>query len=89
VAESEQRRDGLGNGEEEAPEGGASIAIGLYIAGVILIFGTVLVLYGLTGSPENEKSLGININLWWGLFMVLSGIVALGLSMVNRRRSGR
>jgi H+/Cl- antiporter ClcA len=84
----EGSRNGPQNAEEESSEGGASIAIGLYIAVVILVFGTVLVLYGLTGSPDNEKSLGININLWWGLLMVVSGILALGLSVVSRRRGG-
>lgn len=53
------------NGVEKPEEvsGGTSIAIGFYIAAVVMIFGTILVLYGLLGSPDNAKSLGININL--------------------------
>ena len=76
--------------EEEAVGGGASIAIGFYIAGVLMIFGTILVLYGLIGSPQNEKSLGININLWWGLATVVFGCVVLGMSLASpRRRAAR
>ena len=80
--------ENVGKTEESSPEesGGASIAIGFYISGVIMIFGTILVLYGLLGSPENEKSLGININLWWGLVTVVFGCVILGMSLASPRR---
>jgi hypothetical protein len=51
------------------------LPIGLLFA----TLGGLLVLYGLlTGSshPEMyEHSLGININLWWGLAMVLFGAI--------------
>jgi hypothetical protein len=76
--------------EERVPEhSGTShaLAIGFYIAAVVLIFGTVLVLYGLLGpATQTEKSLGININLWWGLFMVAFGCVVLGMSWASPRR---
>jgi hypothetical protein len=80
--------------EERVPEhSGTShaLAIGFYIAAVILLFGTILVLYGLLGPSEQvQKSLGININLWWGLFMVAFGCVVLGLSWASpRRRAAR
>ena len=79
------------NGDRVSEGGGtgASIAIGFYIAGVVMIFGTILVLYGLLGSPQNEKSLGININLWWGLITVVFGCVILGMSLASPRRRGR
>ena len=71
--------------------GGHTLAIGFYIGIIILIIGTILVLYGLLGPAEQtEKSLGININLWWGLFMVLFGCVVLGMSYASpRRRAAR
>ncbi len=71
--------------------GGHALAIGFYIGIIILIIGTILVLYGLLGPAEQtEKSLGININLWWGLFMVLFGCVVLGMSYASpRRRTAR
>ena len=74
------------NGPENGPRGGVAIAIGFYIALVMLVFGTILVLYGLVGSPNNARSLGININLWWGLVTVACGCVALGLSFASPRR---
>ncbi|HVF00464.1 MAG TPA: hypothetical protein VNA27_03885 [Rubrobacteraceae bacterium] len=79
--------------EEEAPQsgGGHALAIGFYVAALVLIIGTALVLYGLLGSSDQEyKSLGININLWWGLFMVFFGCVVLGMSFASpRRRSAK
>ena len=67
--------------------GGHALAIGFYVAALVLIIGTSLVLYGLLGSADQEyKSLGININLWWGLFMVFFGCVVLGMSFASPRR---
>ena len=74
---------------EEAVQsgGGHALAIGFYVAALVLIIGTALVLYGLLGSSEQEyKSLGININLWWGLFMVIFGCVVLSMSYASPRR---
>ncbi|MCA1718376.1 MAG: hypothetical protein LC781_16645 [Actinobacteria bacterium] len=52
-----------------------------------MIIGTALVLYGLLGpAVQQDKALGININLWWGLFMVFFGCVALGMSFASPRR---
>jgi hypothetical protein len=67
--------------------GGHALAIGFYIAALVLIIGTTLVLYGLLGPAQQQyKSLGININLWWGLFMVFFGCVVLGMSFASPRR---
>lgn len=67
--------------------GGHALAIGFYVAALVLIIGTALVLYGLLGSSNQEyKSLGININLWWGLFMIFFGCVVLGMSYASPRR---
>jgi hypothetical protein len=84
--------DNLRRAEEKAEEtlqagGGHALAIGFYIAALVLIIGTALVLYGLLGpAAQQYKSLGININLWWGLFMVFFGCVVLGLSFASPRR---
>lgn len=79
--------------ERVAEHSGTShaLAIGFYVAAIILVIGVVLVLYGLLGpAQQTEKSLGININLWWGLFMVAFGCVVLGLSYASpRRRAAR
>jgi hypothetical protein len=67
--------------------GGHALAIGFYVGALVLIIGTALVLYGLLGPAGQEhKCLGININLWWGLFMVLFGCVVLGMSYASPRR---
>lgn len=79
--------------ERVAEHSGTShgLAIGFYIAAVVLIFGTILVLYGILGpASQTQKSLGINLNLWWGLFMVAFGCVVLGMSWASpRRRAAR
>ena len=80
--------------EERVPEHSGtnhSMAIGFYIAGIVLIFGVTLVLVGLlTPSQQVEGHIGINVNLWWGLVMVVSGCVILGMTLASpRRRAAR
>jgi hypothetical protein len=49
------------------------------------IFGVLLVAYGaLSNDAIYQRSLGINVNLWWGLVMV-----AFGASMIVLGRRGR
>jgi len=44
------------------------------------ICGILLVLFGALGNRQlYERSLDININLWWGLAMLVFGIVMLAL----------
>jgi hypothetical protein len=80
--------------EERVPEHSGtnhSIAIGFYISALLLIYGVTIVLAGLlsTGS-QTEGNLGFNVNLWWGLVMVVSGCVILGLTLASpRRRAAR
>ena len=77
--------------EERVPEHSGtnhSMAIGFYISALILIFGITLVLAGmLTPGQQTEGDLGFNVNLWWGLVMVVSGCVILGLTLASPRRS--
>ena len=50
------------------------------------LFGVILVLYGLVSDKTiYERSLGINVNLWWGLVLLAFGLVMLGFSV---RRGG-
>jgi hypothetical protein len=88
--------DNMSRAEEKVEElsqsgGGHALAIGFYIAALVMIIGTALVLYGLLGpAVQQDKALGININLWWGLFMVFFGCVVLGMSFASpRRRANR
>lgn len=52
-----------------------------------LSIGLILVLYGLFGNADYSRSDHININLWWGLLMLVFGIImALGGYIAARRR---
>ncbi len=80
--------------EERVPEHSGtnhSMAIGFYIAAIVLLFGVTLVLAGLlTSGQQTEGNLGFNVNLWWGLVMVVSGCVILGMTLASpRRRAAR
>lgn len=50
--------------------------------------GVILVGYGLTtgGNPMYERSEGVNINLYWGLIILVFGILLLALAWRGRRR---
>ncbi|MCI0666172.1 MAG: hypothetical protein L0220_34395, partial [Acidobacteria bacterium] len=46
------------------------------------IFGALLLFYGLMTNGEamyTQQSLGINVNIWWGLAMLVLGLVMLWL----------
>lgn len=51
------------------------------IGGMFTIFGVVLIVYGLVSDPEiYQRSLGINVNLWWGLVLLVFGLLMLWLA---------
>src|SRR3712207_4564713 len=80
--------------EERVPEHSGtdhSMAIGFYIAAIVLLFGVTIALAGILAPPQQtEGDLGFNVNLWWGLVMVVSGCVILGLTLASpRRRAAR
>lgn len=54
------------------------------------IFGVLLTLFGLVSDPAiYAQSLGINVNLWWGLVLLVFGFVMLGFAMrAARKRTG-
>jgi hypothetical protein len=58
---------------------------------LLLIYGVTIVLAGiLLPQQPTEGDLGFNVNLWWGLVMVVSGCVILGLTLASpRRRAAR
>jgi hypothetical protein len=60
--------------------------IRLPIGWLFVVIGGLLTGVGLFGDEAiYARSLGMNVNLWWGLAMVLFGAVFLWLS---RRRAG-
>ena len=51
------------------------------------LLGALLVAYGLFSSPAlYARSLGINVNLWWGGVLLLFGVVMLVLGRLGARR---
>jgi hypothetical protein len=50
------------------------------------LVGVLLTVFGLVSDRAiYQRSLGVNVNLWWGLVLVVFGVVMLGLAMRGRR----
>ncbi|MGN6369292.1 MAG: hypothetical protein ACTHN5_13615 [Phycisphaerae bacterium] len=52
------------------------------------IIGAVIAIYGMMtgGDPMyTQHSLGININLWWGLVMAVFGVIMLILALLPKQ----
>ncbi len=53
------------------------------------IFGALLTVFGLVSDRSvYDRSLGINVNLWWGLVLLAFGLAMLGLALRSRPRTG-
>lgn len=60
----------------------------LPIGGMFTVIGVILVVYGLVSEDAiYERSLGINVNLWWGLVLFVFGLAMLGLAFRARAKS--
>jgi hypothetical protein len=58
------------------------------IGGLFTITGALLVIYGLVSDPAiYEKSLGINVNLWWGVVLLVFGLAMLVLAFQSRSQA--
>ncbi|HTD12356.1 MAG TPA: hypothetical protein VK676_09835 [Steroidobacteraceae bacterium] len=52
------------------------------------LIGALLAGFGLSSDPAiYQRSLGININLWWGLTLLVFAAALLGLAWRARRRA--
>ena len=61
--------------------------IRLPIGALFAIIGVLLTGYGLVSDRAiYARSLGVNVNLWWGLALVLFGATMLGLARRRRKR---
>ena len=58
-----------------APEG---LDIRAPIGGLFTLLGIMLTGYGLVGSERAAS--GTNVNLWWGLVMIVFGVIMLFLA---------
>jgi hypothetical protein len=54
---------------------------------LFVVFGMLLSGFGLTSDTAiYERSLHVNINFWWGLVMLVFGVVMFGLGRRGHRR---
>ncbi|HWG58429.1 MAG TPA: hypothetical protein VN661_05215 [Candidatus Acidoferrales bacterium] len=52
------------------------------------LFGVMLVIFGLVSDPRiYAQSLGVNINLWWGIALCVFGAIMLWLGWRGGARS--
>ena len=57
------------------------------IGGMFSIIGAILVVYGLVSDRAiYARSLGINVNLWWGFVLLAFGLTMLGLAIKSSRK---
>jgi hypothetical protein len=56
---------------------------------IFSIYGALLLLYGATADASifREKSLGVNIDLWWGMAMLAFGVIMGTLAFRASRHS--
>ena len=63
------------------------IDVRLPLGGLFLVLGLLLAFYGLTADKaEFAVSLGVNIDLIWGVVMALFGAAMLGLWFTGRQK---
>jgi hypothetical protein len=58
---------------------------------LFLTVGAILAIYGMVSGPEiyDAHSLGMNVNLWWGLVMVVFGAIMFGLAKAGASKGGK
>lgn len=69
--------------------GSVGLDVRLPIGGLFTALGLLLTGYGLaTAGDESHyaRSLSVNINLWWGLVMLVFGLTLLAAVWLSRRR---
>ena len=67
----------------------SDLDVRLPIGGLFTALGLLLGGYGLATAGDAAhyaRSLSVNINLWWGLVMLLFGVLLLGAARAAQRR---
>ncbi len=63
-----------------------SLDLRLPIGLMFTIFGGLLTAFGLVSDDAiYARSLGVNVNLWWGLVLLVFGLVMLGFAIRGSR----
>jgi hypothetical protein len=66
------------------------IDIRLPLGLLFLLLGAILTIYGLAGDPSlYRQSLGVNINLYWGIVLAAFGVLMFALSRRGTRAEAR
>jgi hypothetical protein len=67
---------------------GMRLDVRLPIGAMFTLVGAIITVYGLFSDPAiYERSLGININLWWGLVMFAFGVFMLLLAWRGAKKN--
>jgi hypothetical protein len=55
---------------------------------LFLVVGAILAVYGVVSGPEiyAAHSLGLNVNLWWGLIQIVFGAIMVGLAKAGAKK---
>lgn len=70
--------------------GEAHTDVRLPIGGLFAVLGAIVAVYGLVTASDAAmyaRSQGININIWWGLVMLVFGLVLLAFSRRDAARA--
>jgi membrane-bound ClpP family serine protease len=60
------------------------------IGGLFTTVGILLTIYGLTSDARiYERSLGINVNLEWGIVLLVFGVVMGGLGLKSKPKTSK
>ena len=62
--------------------------IRLPIGIIFTLYGVILIAYGAAANPEIfRSSMGVNIDAWWGLAMLVFGLIMGALALRAARRN--
>jgi hypothetical protein len=55
---------------------------------LFLVVGAILAIYGMVSGPEiyAAHSLGLNVNLWWGLIQIAFGAIMVALAKMGAKK---
>jgi hypothetical protein len=69
----------------------SGLDIRIPLGGLFAVVGALLVVFGFTTRGDAalyQRSLGVNVNLWWGLVMLVFGVVLLLVARRGTRAAG-
>ena len=73
--------------EKTAPKKAHFLDLKIPLGGLLSFYGVALILFGLlSGKEVYARSLGINVNLIWGIIILAVGVALLGTVFVGHRR---